>query len=297
MVDISRLTSGASDLLPEEVSTEIFAKAQDASAVMQLAQQMKVTGPGVAIPVITGDAEAEWVNETDEAPVSNATLAKKSLTPHTLVVIEAFSKEFLRDLPGLYEELVTRLPAGLATKFDKTVFGTVAPGDNFATLGGCADVALAPGTGDKTTYKGLVEAYAKVGEVDGALNGWALSNKAKALLLNATDTTHRPLLVESIIAGSAVPALLGEPVSYTKGAYSVGDPANTIGFAGDWDQARWGMVNQIEVTISDQATINDGTKQLNLFQRGMFAIRAEVSLGFQVKDLGAFVRLTDAKRT
>ena len=48
------------------------------------------------------------------------------------------------------------------------------------------------------------------------------------------------------------------------------------------------------MSVSDQATINDGGTQLNLWQRNMFAIRAEIEVGFRVRDLAHFVKLTDA---
>lgn len=309
--DLSRLSTGASDLLPKEISTEIWAGVQEASAVMQLARQITVPGSGVTIPVITGDAAADWVDETDEKPVSRATLSSKQLTPYKLAVIEPFSKEFRRDLPAVYAELRRRLPNAIAKKFDSTVFGTTAPGSNFATLGGATAVALSPHTSDvkKGTYAGLVDAYTGIASADGTLSGWALSSQAKAILLNQIDTTGRPLLAESIANGSSVATLLGEPVHYTKGVYASGTP-NTIGFAGDWQSAIWGTVEGIQIQVSDQASITDGTitievgaetaeipKVLNLWQRNMFAILVEVEIGFQVRDIARFRKLTDATRS
>src|SRR5690606_15745341 len=133
MVDISRATTGV--YLPPAVSGEIWGETQDASAVMQLARRITLPGGGGSIPIITGDAEAGWVGETEEKPVSRATLANKQITAYKLAVIEPFSNEFRRDLPGLYAELVRRLPAALGKKFDQTVLGTTAaPGSNFDKL-------------------------------------------------------------------------------------------------------------------------------------------------------------------
>src|SRR5690554_2656788 len=204
---------------------------------MRLARQVRLPGSGVTIPIVTGDAEADWVGETDEKPVSRATLSSKDMTPYKLAVIEPFSNEFRRDLPGLYAELRRRLPGSLAKKFDATVFASSgAPGSNFDQIGGATAVALTPHASDvkKGTYAGLVEAYTAVAAKGGIFDGWALSSQAKGLLLGQVDSTGRPLLLESIQGGSAVPQLLGEPVYYTKGVYSAGTP-NTIGFAGEWD--------------------------------------------------------------
>ena len=307
-VDINRSTSGV--VLPKEVSSEIWATTQEASAVMQLARQITLPGPGVTIPIITGDAEADWVSETDEKPVSRSTFGSKDITPYKLAVIEPFSNEFRRDLPALYAEVARRAPGAIAKKFDATVFGSSAPGSNFDTLGGATAVALGPGSGvTKNTYAGLVEAYTDVANADGTLSGWALSSQAKGLLLGQVDTTGRPLLLDSIQGGSAVPQLLGEPVSYSRGVYAAGSPA-TIGFAGDWQSAVWGTVEGIKIDISNQASITDGTitvntsgsdtveipNVINLWQRNMFALLIEVEIGFRVRDLARFVKLTNGTR-
>lgn len=302
MVDINRGTEGID--LPAEVSTEILSTMQEQSAVQQLARRINLPGRGVTIPVITGDPTAEWVAETDEKPVSRGTFSNKDITPYTLAVIVPFSNQFRRDLGALYSECVSRLPGALAKTFDATVFAASgAPGGNFAQLGGATAVALGPHASDvkKNTYAGLVQAYTTVAGNDGTLDGWALSSQAKGLLLGQVDSTGRPLLLDSIQDGSSVPQILGEPVYYTKGVYASGSP-NTIGFAGDWSQAVWGTVEGVQISISDQATLTDGegsdiSNLINLWQRNMFAVRAEIEIGFQVRDVNRFVKLTDAVRT
>ena len=65
-----------------------------------------------------------------------------------------------------------------------------------------------------------------------------------------------------------------------------------MGIAGDWGSTAWGFVEGISISISDQATLNDGGTPLNLWQRNMFAVRAEVEVGFAVRDANRFVKLT-----
>lgn len=310
-IDLNRTTSGAADLLPKEISSEIWADVQEQSAVMQLARKINMPGSGVTIPIITGDAEADWVGETDEKPVSRASLSSKHITPYKLAVIEPFSNEFKRDLPAVYAELARRLPNALAKKFDATVFGTSAPGSNFDTLGGATAVGISPHATDakKSTYAGLVDAYNKVSDAGGALDGWALSSQAKGLLLNQVDATGRPLLFSSIQDGTAINQILGEGVHYTQGVYKTGSPS-TIGFAGDWQSAVYGTVEGIKVSVSNEASITDGVTTLdvgsetvdipnvlNLWQRNMFAILVEVEIGFRVRDAARFVKLTNAARS
>ena len=284
-IDMNRTTIA----LPGQVSSEIWQKTQESSAVMGLARRIALPGLGVTIPVITGDPEAAWVGETDKKPVKRGTLATKQMTPYTLAVIVPFSNQFRRDLPGLYDALVQRLPNALGKKFDQTVFGGVtAPGSNFDTLKGCTAQEI--GT---DAYKGLVAADADVAAHDGILNGWVLSPQGKAVLLNAVDGNKRPLFINSVAEG-AVPMILGARASYSKGAYiadSTTAKKNVVGFGGDWTQAVYGTVEGVQITTSDQATLEDGSTTINLFQQNMFAVRAEIEVGFRC-DTTVFNKLT-----
>jgi HK97 family phage major capsid protein len=273
--------------LPPDVSSEIWSDAQEQSAVMQLARPVSLPGSGVTIPVITGDAEADWVAETDEKPVDRPTVGRKDMTPYKLAVIVPFSNEFRRDLPALYNALAQRIPGALAKKFDSTVFSTTAPGSNFDTLGGADAVGIAG-----NTYAGLVAADQAVAAGGGDLSGWALSPQARGVLLGAVDGSNRPLFIDNLRTEGTVPSLLGAPVYTSKAVYESGTP-NRLGFAGDWSSALYGTVEGVQVAISDQATITDGTDTLNLWQRNMFAVRAEVEIGFVVRDEDHFVQLTD----
>lgn len=285
-VDINRTTSIS---LPGEVSSEILQKTQESSAIMTLARQIRLPGLGVTIPVITGDPEAAWVNETEKKPVKRGTMTTKQMTPYTLAVIVPFSNQFRRDIPNLYEELKKRLPLALAKKFDATVFGAVdAPGSNFDTLKNITAQEI--GT---NAYKGLVDADADIADHDGILNGFVLSPKGKSVLLSAVDSNKRPLFINNVAEG-AVPMILGARTYQSKAAYiedATAAKKHVVGFAGDWTQAVYGTVEGVQISISDQATLTDGSNTINLFQQNMFAIRAEIEVGFRC-DTSVFNKLT-----
>lgn len=286
MVDIARNTNGVN--LPAEVTREILSSAQEASAVMRLAKQISLPGSGISIPVITGEATADWVNETDEKPVSRPALGNKNMTPHKLAVIVPFSNEFKRDLSTLYAEIVNRIPAALSAKFDAAVLrGEDVPTGNFDTLAGATAVSL---TTD--SYGALVAAHTAVATAGGVLNGWALAPQGYGALLGDVDTTGRPLYDLSSRT------VLGAPVAMTNAVYAAdadGAGAGTaalVGVAGDWTKAYWGTVEGVQISLSDQATLNDGGTQLNLWQRNMFAVRAEIEVGFVSHGDQYFARLT-----
>ena len=292
-IDLYRGSSNVSKILPKEISDEIWAAAQEESAIMRLARRVYLPGTGITIPMVTGDAAAAWVGETAEKAVNEASLDGKVLTPYKLAVIELFSNEFRRDLPAVYRELARRLPASIGKKFDETVFSGVTPGTGFDVLTGSTAVDIQDTTASATVYKNLVTVMSTIAAEDAELTGWAFSPRADAILLGAVDTTGRPIFVPTANDG-AIGSLLGAPVMRSRRVYKqgVGDTDDVLGFAGDWSQAVWGMVGDINVSISEEATVNDGTNQVNLWQRNMFAIRVEAELAFGVFKPGAFVKVT-----
>lgn len=278
-------TNRSNITLPADVSAEIMQKVQLDSAVMKLAQKIELPGRGIAIPVVVSDPEAHWTEETDIKPSSNPSLATKMMTGHTLSVIVPFSNQFRRDAEKLYAELVKRLPKALGAKFDATVLTGSAPGSNFDTLANVTAQSI--GT---DAYGGLVAADTDVAEHDGIMDGVILSPKGKGILLASKDDNGRPLFINNVAEG-AVPMVLGARTELSKGAYKSGSP-NTVGIVGDWTQAYWGAVEDVQIAIADQATLTleDGTI-LNLFERNMFAVRAEIEIGF-VADTSVFNKLT-----
>ena len=283
---MSGISTNRTDIaLPAAISAEILQKTQDASAIMSLARRTDLPGNGTAIPVITGDPEASWVAETGAKPVSNPSLAKKVMTPYKVAVIETFSNQFRRDYARLYDELLRRLPYALGKKIDATVLGGTAPGTGFDTLTGSTAIAL----GSTDVYGQLVAVMAAVTANGGDLNGWAMSPQGIAALMGTEDAQKRPLFLNATEGG--IPQILGAPIVKAPAAFKAGTP-NVLGYAGDWSKAAFGHVGTIDIAFSDQATLNDGTNTINLWQRNMFAVRAEFEVGFVVADASAFAKIT-----
>lgn len=275
--------------LPVDVSNEILQKVQESSAVMKLARQITLPGRGTAINVITGDPEAEWVGETGAKPVKNPGLATKVMRAYKLAVIVPFSDEFRRDAQALYDALVQRLPLALAKKFDSTVFGNGSkPGDDFDNFANITSQEI--GT---DAYGGLVAADTDIAVNGGILDGYVIAPQGKGVLLAARDEVGRPIFINNVSEG-AVPMILGAKTVLSKGAYK--SSTNQVGIAGDWTQALWGTVGGVQIAISNEASLEyedelGQTKTLNLFQKNMFAVRAEIEVGFRA-DTSVFNALT-----
>ncbi len=285
------LTTSAT--LPEDLSNEIFANVQEQSAIMQLATPIELPGRGMTIPVVTGDPEASFTAEGEEAKVSNTTLGVKEMKPYKLTVIELFSNEFKDNYEAIFAELQNRLPGAIGRKVDSTIMYGTAPGTGFDTLADAESVDLSV-----KPYDGFVDALEKVSNANGDLNGWVLSPKARTLLLKAKDSQQRPLFitnpaVEGRDGGSSVLAI---PSLFSRAAYQAKVASKTpelVGVGGDWTGARFGLVKDITVSMADQATINAGGTTMNLYQRDMFALKCTFMFGFVARNKAQFVRLAN----
>ena len=293
--DISRQTTNVA--LPSEVSSEIWAKAIEQSAFMQLARRITIPGTGTTVQTITGEPTADWVDETNHKPVSTHSFGKHPIKPYKLAVIEPFSMEFRRDKAQLYAECVNRLPAALGKKFDSTIMGTSAPGTGFDVLGtGVSKVSLIPGAG-KTLYGQFVAVDAAISAANGVMDKIALSPQGKSIVLGGVDQVGHPLFTPGV-GSNTVGNILGADVAVSRGVYVAGTAGSTpatVGVAGDFTGVLWGSVEDIQMSISDQATLTlADSSTINLWQANMFAVRFEIEVAFAVMDKDQLVLLTGA---
>ena len=292
MADINRTTNSMA--LPSALSAEVLQKASQKSAIMRLAEKIELPGTGVTIPVVVSDPVAAWVAETEKKPVNNATPGTKLMQAFKIATIMTFSKELVRDASALYRAIVEKGPAAIAKKFDQTIIGAnAAPSQtNFDTFAGCTAVSIA--NANNGTYLGLVAANQNIATAGGRMNGVAVGAQGESLLFSAVDTTGRPIFMPTANDGS-IGAVLGSQIVENNGLYVAGtSPApNVVGIAGDWTQAKYGIVNGIEFSFADQASIDDGNgNTINLWQQNMVAVLVEAELGFRA-DTSCFNLLTD----
>ena len=271
--DIYRGTSGIE--LPKEISQEVIQGAIAKSAVMQLAQRVYLPGRGLSIPVITADPTVSIVNEAAEKPVSNSTFSSKNLVPKKFAVIELVSMELRRDLPRLYDALIDRLPGAIAKAFDTQALtqSAITGFDSLVNV-----------TSASTVQEGM-QAIAADGY---RMNGIAAGPSAEVDLITATNALGMPIWVDSMQDGK-----LGR----IYGADVVPCAAINGMVAGDWTKAFYGIVDGINIRFSEEATVNDGTNQINLWQRNMIGILVEAEMSFAVADDDAFFQVAASGAT
>lgn len=288
--DVYRGTSGVA--LPVEVSAEIWQKIQDASVVMGLARRVPLSGTGVTYQEILSDPTPQFVGETERKPVSNPTFNKKVLTPHKIAVVSTYSDEFRRDLPGLFNALISRLPGALGRTFDMAALhGIGVPSANFDDLSGATAVSILNTTaGSVDAYQGFLNAIAAVPET----SAWALSAQGEVTALSNRDTNGGAILNPNVLTNGSVGSILGRPVFRSSNAAVPGSTgvAATLGIAGDWTKAVWGQVEGVSIDISDNPVYDDDGELISAgWQDNMISVRAEIHVGF-IADDSQFVRLT-----
>lgn len=275
--------------LPTELARDIWGVVEQRSAVMQLAQRIELPGRGLSIPVLNEYPMAEFVGETHEKPVGAPEPSLVTMRPYKIACIVPFSKELLRDAPAFYEEIRRVLPQAIGQTFDGAVFNGPTPGTGFDTLAASGFVGVdiaADATGN--TYQKLVAAAAGIAMNYGySVNGIAVNAYGKATLMSAVDANGYPMF--NTAADGSLGNVIGARVVDAPAIDATDDDGNEcFGWMGDWTRAHYGLVNDIEFSVSDQATLNDGNGGLiHLWQRNMVGLRAECEIGF-VADTNAF---------
>jgi len=299
-----------------EVSNEIITKAQEQSAIMQLAQRMSIAPEGKKFQTIVGDPSPEWVAETNDKPVDFFSFGAKTVTPYKMALIVPFSMEFRRDKKALYDECIRRVPALFGRKFDATAMGSSAPGTGFDVFGSASKASILPDASNHIdVYDRFLAVDSTIGAADGIMSGIGLAPQGRSIVLGAKDGQGYPIFTPGVQSGQ-LGNILGAAVSVNKGVYVAGSAASgtagqagyvagvpaTVGIAGDWDDAAYGVIGQITGSISEEATLtytdeNSQTVTLGLWQKNMFAVRFEIELALMVRDINKFVLLTGTTPT
>lgn len=285
------LESGFSQWLTPEDSAPIFEDARRQSVVQQLVPQVPLAYNGRRIPVVTDEPSAEWVGEGQQKPTTSAGMDMKYMEPHKLASIAVVSQEVVRANPANYMQIIRD---GLANAFAKAFDAAALHSTNSPFATSVGQTTKTQNLGDDTMMGDLNGALRQLVVDDHKLTGWAFDSVAEPLLNAASDSMGRPLLIDPSYSDANVTVsnarLLGRPAFVGKG---VAGPGDVVGFAGDWNKARWGVVGGISYDISKETAVTIGGELRSLWEYNLVAIRAEMEAGFVVGDTDAFVKLTN----
>jgi HK97 family phage major capsid protein len=287
--------------MPREIVDDIFSQAERTSVMQQIAQRQPLSSTGAVIPVITGTPSAGWVSEAGRKPVSDMTIGTKLLEPKKLAVIVPFSKEYLRDSSiDLLGILRPKIAEAFAISFDAaTIKGTSTPFADYVyeTTNAVEQGTTASGAAGGF-HQDLIDALGTVSdEGEGyRVNNWVFDDTFEMVLLGARDANGQSFFApDPINDGGPVGRMLGRNVFYTNQA-ATGATQENRGFGIDSRQTAWGVSQDIQYDISNQASIvlADNTTVLHLWQNNLVALLAETELAFALNDVQAAVRITAA---
>lgn len=281
--------------VPTEHAAGIVRNTMNGSAVMKLAKYEPMTTLKKKFTFWGEGLGAYWVSEGEKIKTSKPTLIEAEMDAKKLGVIIVASKEFLRyTMTNFFNEMKPQIAEAFAKKFDAaTLWGTDTP--YVAGQSIWADIQASGNSmplDSDNVYASLNGLMAFVEDEDGEIDGFVTKKGNKRLFRGAVDTTGRPLFNEA--TGGAANNLLGEAMTYVpKGAW---DDSKAVVLAGDWDFARYGVLQDIEYAISTEGVIDtienpDGTP-VNLFTQDLFALRATMHIGFMRLKEGNFAALT-----
>lgn len=293
------LSTATTGTVPTETGESIIEEVMAQSAVMQLAQFEEMEAPRKEFSYLAGGIGAYWVSETERIRTSRPTWVNAVMEAHKLGVIIPVSKEFLNYTVGdFFDAIRPTIAQAFYTKFDQAaLFGIDTPYVQ-------SIIGSATNAGNVVTEIAGESMYAQLNGLLGLIedneldpNGFATTTSLRQRIRGEVDTTGRPIFNDP--RGGATADILGLPIAYVNGAAF--DRTQATILAADWDYARYGVLQDIEYRISQDAQLSTIVDELgnpvNLFERDMFALRATAHFAFMVLRDEAFAALAPAATT
>lgn len=213
-------------LLPPIVTDPIFAKTNEASAVMQLARKVPLAMTAqTEIPIPMDVGVAGWVTEGGVKPVSETAIGVKTMRGKKVALLQPVSQEVaFSNAAGLYTQLQQDLPTSIARAFDHAAIhgkdlrtGGAGPFDDYLLKTGNS-VELGTATqAAGGAYADLVAGEELVVDSNYEFSGFAADPRLKPKLKLQTDIQGRPIWVDDPQLGLNGGQLIGYPSYYNRG--------------------------------------------------------------------------------
>jgi HK97 family phage major capsid protein len=262
-----------------------------------------------SVPIPMDVPQADWVGQATKKPLSSSSVGIKQMTAKKLAVLIPVAEEVaMTNAGGLYTQLQRDLPTAFARAFDHaaihglTMKGAAGPFSDYLAM---TTNSVVLGTSSQATggiWADLVKGMEKVIDDDFDYTGTVADHRLKPKLLLATDTTGRPILVDTQTPGTnmaSAGSLIGEPLAYSRSVsgkqrrQSTSSDSGLRAIGGDWSQAAYGVGMDITVRISKEATyIDEDGGVHSAFQENLVLILAEAYYGYVQGDASAFVKFT-----
>ena len=283
--------TGATALIPDQVSREIIQEVPRESVFLRRAQRMpNMTRKQLKIPVMTGSAEAFFVSgDTGLKQTTGMTWDNVYITAEELAAFVVIPEAVLDDADyDIWAEVRPRLVEAFGKKIDQAAFFGLNKPDSWPE--GIVPAAIAAGNYSGITTAGLYQningeggVIAKVEEQGIPVTGYVGALPLRAKLRGAVDSNGQPIFRTAYAngtAGSMVYELNGIGVDFPEnGAW---DATQALLLAGDFRYARYAIRQDITYKLITEGVISDdtGSVQINLAQQDCVALRCVMRLGW-----------------
>lgn len=282
--------------IPTEQGTLVLKDFVTQSSIAQLAKVMPMNKPKIQFTYLAEGPGAYWVSEAEKIQTGKATWLTAEMEAKKLGVILPVSKEFLNyTVSDFFAQMRPAIAEAFYTKFDEAaLFGENSPYKAGVSIWENIEASgnkIVKGAGDNL-YQDFNSLLALVEDGDNDPNGFTTTKRFRKDLRGVVDTNGLPIFND--VKGGATQSALGLPIGYAAGKAWDHTKAEVI--VGDWDNARYGILQGIEYSISEDATLStvvgeDG-EPINLFERDLVALKATMYVGFMTLKEDAFSALT-----
>lgn len=281
--------------VPAEQGTLVLKEFMSNSVVAQLAKPEPMTKPVKEFTYLAEGPGAYWISETERIQTSKAKWLTAKIEAKKLGVIIPVSKEFLKyTVTDFFNQMRPAIAEAFYTKFDQAaLFGVNSP---YAVETSVWEKITKSGNkveqgSTANLYTDLNALLALVEDGDNDPNGFTTTKKFRKDLRGAVDDRNLPIFNDARQGETS--QALGLPIGYANGKSWDYTKANLI--TADWDYARYGILQGIEYSVSEDATlttiVDEEGNPINLFERDMFALRATMYIGFMTLKEDAFAAL------
>ncbi|MFD5137457.1 phage major capsid protein [Streptomyces sp. NPDC058378] len=305
-----KLSDVNATFLPSTLTGPIFEKSVEQSAVMSLSRRVPLSmSATTAVPVPLDVPTADWVDQAGRKPLGTGGVDIKQMSGKKIAVLIPVAMEVVQsNAAGLWTQLQSDLPTAFSRAFDratihgKTMKGAIGPFTDYLAM---TTKSVALGTSSQATggiWLDFVNGMEEIVDDDWDYTGTVADHRLQPKLLGATDTTGRPIFVETRDTGTGMAvagSLVGNPLAYSRSVsgkvrrQSSSTDTGLRAIGGDWSQTAYGVGMDITVKISREATyIDEDGGVHSAFQENLVLLLAEAYYGFVLGDPEAFVKYT-----
>jgi len=294
--------TGGSNLLPRNISSQIWAKAQARSIIPGLAASTPIIIGDNVFPQATKTPSATIVGEGGNKKDSTLELGAKVIKPiKAQVGLEFTLEEITQNPSGVLGLLQAQLGDALARQVDLAIMHKIVA-DTGATITVGGDVPLSSAPFVKLAVSNGVDngiddeievGYQLVTAAGYDFSAFAMDPKGLALLRSAKNSTNNTRFHPELGFSAAVTSFAGSPAAVSKTVSGQVDAGGDTGLrilAGDFNMLKFGYALNIPVK---KIEYGDPFGNGDLQRRNAVGYLAEVIFGWAVLDPNAFVAFRD----